>query len=947
LLINAIIYVCRFVQEENAEESAGGAWRGYVLAVALFLVNVVQLLVLQQYWTRCYQAGMEMRAAAIGAIYDKSLKLSNDARRAYTLGQIVNLVTTDANTLQETLPSLNMAWSMPLQIVLALYFLSQELGLALISGVVILILLIPFNIQTGKKQSEYQSAKMKSKDRRIRIMYEILNSIKIIKYNAWEETFIDKVGTVRSEEVGYLRKLAVLKAFINFIFGTVPIMVTLVSFGTYVAIDPENNHLSADKMFVCIALFNLLRLPMHLLQIGINALVRYRVAVKRITKFLAAEELEECCPAVRRLHPGKERGDGDDREEIAVDVRNGTFAWGAEDEPALHGVELKIPRGSLVAVVGRVGAGKSSLLSAILGEMDARGCAAIDVRASSVAYVSQTPWIQNCTVKKNVLFGVDEEKVNDRWYAEVVSACALKDDFKLLSDGDRTMIGENGINLSGGQKQRVTIARAAYRGADLYLFDDPLSALDANTSNHVFDEVISNSGILGRSTRILATHRTNVLKKADFVVVLKDGRVVDFDAPNKLMAAGSELSLILKEEIEREEEEAKEEEEKQQEQKRKDKDSRGGEEKKDAKEKEVTAQEKAKAEKAKEAEKRIKDEGVLTGKVKMMAYSRFLQSVGWLSFIAILVLYVANQVVSTGSTIWLASWSDHNTEVTKEGGDNYNNGLYLGVLGAFGVGQGLFSFARNYVFYTAAANGANRIHASLFDVVIRGRMRFFDTTPTGSVVNRFSGDMQVVDNTLPQALNSFLFTFIEVFAVLIVISIRFPVFLAVIPILAVLYFFLIRIYLPASRQVRIGPRCGHELKMFSQVKRFEAVTKSPINLHFSESVQGAPLIRAFGEVKKTITHAMLYTISPLGSPLFRRVRPSVGDEHSLPVLRQHVSPMALAAQRTDGQSRRPHRRPTGCPPAQQRDRRMGGFDRQLRHERDGDLQLGPDQRIRH
>ena len=284
----------RFIQdtmsEDQDEGSTPGEWKGYFLAVSLFLINLLQLLILQQYWIRCYQTGMEMKLATTSVIYQKTLKLSYNARKEYTVGQIVNLVTTDAETLQDALPSLNMIWSMPLQIILALYFLYQELGSAVFSGIAILVLLIPFNILTSKFSRKYQSRKMKCKDRRIRAMYEILNCIKVIKLNAWETNFSSKVTKIRGEEINYLKKNTLLKSFINFVFGTAPILVTLASFGTYVASSDENI-LSADKVFVCISLFNLLRLPMHLLPFGITEALRFSVSVKRINKFLRSPNL--------------------------------------------------------------------------------------------------------------------------------------------------------------------------------------------------------------------------------------------------------------------------------------------------------------------------------------------------------------------------------------------------------------------------------------------------------------------------------------------------------------------------------------------------------------------------------------------------------------------------------------------------------------------------------
>ena len=662
----------RFVQQESSED-----WLGYALAVALFIVNFLQLLVLAQYWVLCYRTAMEVKTASIGVIYKKVLRLSSDSRRNYTVGQIANLVTTDADTLQDVLPSLNMVWSMPFQIFLSLYFLYQELGPSVFAGVAILILLIPFNMVTSRFSRRSQSRMIKCKDRRIRAMYEVLNNMRIIKYNAWEENFTDRVEKIRREEISFLRKWVSLKSFINFVFGSAPILVTLASFATFVAIDPENNVLTAEKVFVCISLFNLLRLPMHLLPFSITELLRFLVSVKRINRFLACKDLT---PNVV-LKPSEEFG------ENSVEIRNGSFSWGGDDEPSLplKEVDLSIPRGSLVAVVGRVGAGKSTLLSALLGEVE-RVEGEVVMQSQGVAYVSQQAWIQNASVKKNILFGEDYRQ---EWYEKVVEACALKDDFAQLIDGEETLIGENGINLSGGQKQRVAIARAVYKkqkGADLYLLDDPLSALDSHTSKHVFEQALSNEeGLLKGCTRILVTHRTNLLRQVDYVLVIKEGKVAGFGEPGNILAAGSEISLLI-EEMEKEKEIVEEENEQKEAVKK---------EETKVDEKVVKPTEKpmnSSRAKEKEAQKRIKDEAVLSGRVKLRAYDYFIRSFGYVNFFLILAFFAANQGVSTGATVWMAAWADDQSP-------DRDNQFYVGILGVFGLAQAIASFLRNLFFY--------------------------------------------------------------------------------------------------------------------------------------------------------------------------------------------------------------------------------------------------------
>ena len=503
------------------------------------------------------------------------------------------------------------------------------------------------------------------------------------------------------------------------------------------------------------------------------------------------------------------------------------------DTITLNQISTQIPRGSLVAIVGRVGTGKSSLLAALLGDID-RVSGTVNVDCGSVAYVSQQPWIQNRTIKENVLFGSD---LDDQWYQETMVSCALKDDLKQLSDGDSTLIGENGINLSGGQKQRVSIARAVYKKADLYLLDDPLSALDSGTSNHVFEHVISNRGLLRGTTRILVTHRTNVVNQADYVMVMKGGKISDFGPPNKMLnAANSELSLLMgemgavnafEENGEMKENSVDEEEEK----------TRGDllEAKNEDTDTNVAKMSKDQAE---AVARRMKDEEVLTGRVNPKAYQRFFKALGYMSSIISVTSFVVNQAVSTGSSIWLATWSDHTGSIIQNGtgtsrsilSDNLDNDFYLGVYGVFGAGQAMASFFRNLFFFWICANGSISIHKTLFDAVIHAKIRFFDVTPTGSVINRFSGDLHMIDAPIPGTLSGFLFTFTELVSAIIVIAISSPLFLVFVLPLALIYWAILHMFIPTSRQVQ----------------RFQSSSRSPVNHHFSETISGVSTVRAFG-----------------------------------------------------------------------------------------------------
>ncbi|KAH1017925.1 hypothetical protein HUJ05_008511 [Dendroctonus ponderosae] len=416
-------------------------WKGILYAFTMFLVAALMTFTNTAQFGRFFVLGQHVKTILTSAIYRKALRISNSARKNKTVGEIVNLMSNDAQKFQELVMFVNMLWSAPISIVLAIYFLYQELGVA----------------------------QMKNKDERVKMMNEILSGMKVLKLYAWEESFEQQIRNIRNKEVNTLKKSAYLNACSQFIWNCAPFMVSCLTFATYVLID-EKNVLTPSKAFVSLALLNLLRMPMSMLPNVINQLVQTWVSVNRINSFLNAQDLE---PYV--THHESSVG--------PITVENGTFTWG--EEPTLRNINMKVAKNSLTAVVGAVGAGKSSLISALLGEMDKISGSVNSW--GSMAYVPQQAWIQNATVRDNITFGKPFDKIK---YDKVIEACALKPDFKMLDYGDQTEIGEKGINLSGGQKQRISLARAVYADADVYLLDDPLSAVDSHVGKHIFDQLI-------------------------------------------------------------------------------------------------------------------------------------------------------------------------------------------------------------------------------------------------------------------------------------------------------------------------------------------------------------------------------------------------------------------------------------------------------------------------
>ena len=412
------------------------------------------------------------------------MRLNGESRHEFTVGEIVNLMTVDVQKCNDLLVHLNFMWSGPFQMIVSLGFLYNLMGWSVIAGFAVLLLLLPLNIYVSTKEKFIQSKQMVHKDSRSKLMNEILAGIKILKLYAWEQSFIAKVMGYRKKELTQLKNAMYLRAGHECIVTIAPMFVSCATFALYVL---TGNELTAKKAFVALALFDIIRFPITVMPVVISHTAQYIVSAKRLSNFLKGDEL--ILSDVTDMCTDSEN---------AIEVINGTFIWTAVDEPVLQNINFIVPLGSLTAVVGKVGTGKSSLLSSVLGEIKKVNGEVF--KKGSVAYVSQEAWIQNSTLRDNVLFGKIYNKEN---YNGVIQACALETDFNILPGGDMTEIGEKGINLSGGQKQRISLARAVYNNADIYLLDDPLSAVDANVAKHIFDHVVGAGGLLKNKVKPL------------------------------------------------------------------------------------------------------------------------------------------------------------------------------------------------------------------------------------------------------------------------------------------------------------------------------------------------------------------------------------------------------------------------------------------------------------
>ncbi|CCD69453.1 ABC-type glutathione-S-conjugate transporter [Caenorhabditis elegans] len=853
-----------FIEDKNQP-----MWIGVSIALLMFLSSLLQSMILHQYFHEMFRLGMNIRSVLTSAVYTKTLNLSNEARKGKTTGAIVNLMSVDIQRIQDMTTFIMLFWSAPLQILLSLYFLWKLLGVSVLAGFVILILLIPFNSFISVKMRNCQMEQMKFKDERIKMMSEILNGMKVLKLYSWEKSMEKMVLEVREKEIRVLKKLSYLNAATTLSWACAPFLVAVLTFGLYVLWDPENNVLTPQITFVALALFNILRFPLAVFAMVFSQAVQCSASNTRLKEFFAAEEMS---PQTSIAYGGTDS---------AIKMDGGSFAWGSKEEDRkLHDITFNIKRGQLVAIVGRVGSGKSSLLHALLGEMN-KLSGSVQVNGS-VAYVPQLAWIQNLSLRNNILFN---RPYDAKLYQNVIENCALVQDLESLPAEDRTEIGEKGINLSGGQKQRVSLARAVYQNAEIVLLDDPLSAVDSHVGKHIFENVISTAtGCLGTKTRVLLTHGLTYLKHCDQVIVLKDETISEMGTYQELMNSNGAFSEFLEEFLLEESkhkgrsvsfgEDSKEVNEllrdldqvspairqriqsqmSQEIEKTDDKNAeiiRNGLHKDEqtahssigkSEEKESLLGAISPKEKTPEPPKQtktqlIEKEAVETGKVKFEVYMSYFRAIGIKIALVFFLVYVASSMLGVFSNLYLARWSDDAKEIALSGnGSSSETQIRLGIYAVLGMGQATSVCAASIIMALGMVCASRLLHATLLENIMRSPMAFFDVTPLGRILNRFGKDMDVVDERLPDNIGDFLLTFSELVACVVFTSYATPFAIFPIVLIAIGCFAILRFYVSTSRQL----------------KRLESASRSPIYSHFQESIQGASSIRAYGVVDKFI-----------------------------------------------------------------------------------------------
>ncbi|KAL7271985.1 ATP-binding cassette glutathione S-conjugate transporter ycf1 [Rhizina undulata] len=797
---------------------------GLAIAIAMFAASFAQTLALHQYFQRVFEPGMRIKTSLTAAIYKKSMRLSNEGRALKSTGDIVNLQAVDTQRLQDITQYGQQLWSAPFQITLCMISLYQLLGPSMFAGIAAMLIMIPVNGIVARFMKRLQQQQMKNKDARTRLMTEILNNMKSIKLYGWSSPFMAKLNHVRNDQELYtLKKIGMAQSFASFTWSSSTFTVFVLT---------QNKPLTTEIIFPALTLFNLLTFPLSILPMVITAVVEASVAVTRITSFLTAEELQP--DAVIREEPATKFG------EESLRITDGTFTWNRDEvgKYALKDINFSAKKGELSCVIGKVGAGKSSFLQAILGDLwKVKG--EVVVRGS-IAYVAQQPWIMNASVRENIVFG---HRFDPEFYQETIRACALLQDFDALPDGDETEVGEKGISLSGGQKSRLTLARAVYARADIYLLDDPLSAVDQHVGRHLIDNVLGSKGILAGKTRVMATNSIPILMEAHHISLLADGQIVESGSYDTAMAVKAGIYNIIKHLKDNRESES-------------DKDSLGsstvvgngasqeassdedyvpeidGRALGSLNSRRTTLRRASAASFRKDRRKILDPEESLVkrttqekefsekGKVKWSVYGEYAKASNLIAVAIYLVTLVGAQAAQVGGSVWLKGWAEFN----EDHDGNQQVGKYIGIYFAFGIGASALVVVQTLILWIfCAIEAARKMHNKMAYAIFRSPMQFFETTPAGRILNRFSSDV------LCRCFNMLFQNSARSIATITIISVSTPPFIALVIPLGFLYLYIQRYYLRTSREL----------------KRLDSVSRSPIYAHFQESLGGVSTIRAY------------------------------------------------------------------------------------------------------
>jgi len=806
--------ILRFIQADDRDPLIG-----WVYAICMILSSGSQAILMAHYFQQGYRTGMRLRAGLVLLCYRKSLKVlqwatpptrdsipaAAPARRRWPfgrrtqpaaepparpraqasggMGQITNLISADTDKFTFLMPYFNLIWSCPLQLILCFVMLIQYVSWALLAGVMVMILFIFLSAWVQGKARKFQKDAMKAKDERLKFETELLKVVKVVKLYAWEIAIAHRVQELRNKEMALQLRYKLWNMGLFLSFSLSPTLVSLATFACYTLL--LKKELTAATAFTALSLFNILNFPLSAGPMMARFFMEAKVAADRLQSFLVMPEVSP--RPQRALNPN-----------VAVELQASQLDW-PDGTQLLAEVDFSVSRGEFVTIVGRVGAGKSGFLHALLGELPLQDKGQLRI-SGSVGYCAQTAWVCNASLKDNIVCGATN--ASDARYEAVLEACALRQDLDMLPNGDQTLIGDRGINLSGGQKQRVALARAVYADPEIYILDDVLSALDAHVASHICNQLLCGPLMKGR-TVILVTHSKRALPLSNKVISLEDKKVKFSGTFEEFEASGVVEGIELKED-----------------------DTTAAADlevqpkpKEDAK---SSPKPNGKASPTIGARARVEERR--SGAVSFAVYRAYAVACGGCVPVGFFLLMVVfSEGSRNASDGWLTHW-------TNSGGAMNGIGVYA-LIALVSLVTGM-SYAATRTFL--GQWGSKSLHEKCVFALLRAKMTFHDRTPQGQILNRLAEDTNILDYNLPMTLAAnFVWYWRSAAIVVVCMLVGWYLGFLIIP-MFFLYAKLAKRYLPATRDLR----------------RLDAAAKSPIFSHFGETVAGVSTIRAMQQQDK-------------------------------------------------------------------------------------------------